>query len=180
MTDDVVIRSLVLESGILNAHATGRLRWWPRHGVPREIRLTAPATVLLGLSGPQGKTWRVAVGDEQGGVRRLSLPDLVPVDHWIGDGVPTSALSTWRDAAGRRHLLCGDHEGKIRSLDTKGRNPMFEVGEAVTGLRVDRGRIIVSCGWRRSVHDWTGALVPAENLGANSRGRRWVQTALPV
>jgi len=182
MHDDTVIRSLVLESGILNAHASGRLRWWPRNGVPREMQLTAPATVLLGLKGPQGTVWRVAVGDEAGGIRRISLPDLVPVDHWIGDGHGISALAAWRDAAGRRHLICGDGLGRVRTLESGGRGELFEVGEAITGLRVDRGRVVVSRGWRRSVHDWTGSIVPAASFAGrpSTGGRRWVQTALPV
>ena len=93
-----VVRSLVVEAGILNAHADGMVRLWPRHGRARNTRLPETATCLLALIGPQGKVWRVAIGDRSGAITLMprSNPMVSPTEMTVSTRVRKAVLSGMR------------------------------------------------------------------------------------
>lgn len=187
---DPVIRSLVLQSGLLNAHASGALCWWPRNGCSRRILLDAPATVLLGMGGPQGHIWRFAVGDVDGGVQVLGLPDLRSVVAWRPSECTITALCleatrerTWR-------LFSGDAEGEVHRLEMEGPESgtrLHGVGSRITAIRADPHRLTLMCGWQRRTLSRIGERLvaptrdkPAPVLQTRLQVSRGNSTAVPA
>jgi WD40 repeat protein len=156
------------------------VRYWPKGGRVRTVHLESTATVLLGLGGPQGHIWRVAVGDCNGTVHLLSLPELHRIDGWTGHTAAVTAITADVSDDGDMRLITGDSSGQIRLLhcDSDGEGRLLnEIGERITSIRAERHRLILMSGWQRRILSRVG-----ERLIQPSPAKppRKVQTRLPV
>lgn len=179
-SDDPVVRSLVLQQGFVNAHASGDLRYWPKAGRVKTVHLPATATVLLGLGGPQGHIWRVAVGDRTGAISLLTLPELNLVESWAPHQAPVTALFAESSDTGEMRLISADSDGDVRivgaDLPREGRL-LRRLGERITAIRAESDRLILMCGWQRRVFSRVGEQIATP---VASKPQREVKTRLPV
>jgi hypothetical protein len=177
-SNNPVVRSLVVEAGILNSHADGMVRLWPRHGRARNTRLPETATCLLALIGPQGKVWRVAIGDRSGAITLLSVPELNVLARWKMHRAPITAICVDDSRISVRGMISADAEGDIRMIgdDVEQKHSLLaRVRSRPTSLRVINDEIIVMSGWKmmtlnRATNEQVVSPTPA----------RWVQTTLPT
>ena len=180
VSDDRVVRSLVLQHGLLNAHISGDLCWWPTNGEVSIAHLPSAATVLLGLKGPNGEVERVAVGDVTGAITILSLPELHHVDVWNPHRTAVTSMAVEISTDENLRLITADADGNVHmigaGLPRKG-ILMRRVGKRITAIRIQKKVIILMSGWLRLTFERLGKFniiqkqVPAKRL---------TQTKLPI
>jgi hypothetical protein len=174
-----VVRSLVVEAGIVNAYADGMIRLWPRLGQARNVKLPETSTCLLALIGPQGKVWRVAVGDCSGTITLLSIPELNVLECWKLHHAPITALCVDDSRISERGMISGDAEGEIRligdDIDSKA-SLLTRIRSRPTSLRVINDEIIVMSGWKMMTLNRT----KTNQVTIKAPAARWVQTTLPA
>ncbi len=176
---DPVVRSLVLQQGLLNAHISGDLCWWPMNGEAVIAHLPDPATVLLGMEVKSGDISHVAIGDVKGAITILSLPDL----HHVSASVPHQAAITSMafeiNNENQVRLISADADGNVHitgeGLPRKGIQ-MRRVGRRITSIRIQKGEIILMSGWLRMRFKRLGEF----NLVEEQQPRRFTQTKFAV
>ena len=94
MNNRVVVRSLVTPEGCLVAMDDGMIQWRPNDGTNKRAKLDAIATVMLVLKGPSSRIETAVVGDSNGGVTLLSLPNLELVDKFTTEGGIVRSMCT--------------------------------------------------------------------------------------
>ena len=78
-----VIRSMITAGGSVVAMDDATIVWKPKNDRQRRVKIAAPASVLLGLIGPNGMVDSVVAGDVCGGVNLISLDTMEVIDRYV-------------------------------------------------------------------------------------------------
>ncbi len=153
----VVIRSLVTQYGTLLALDDASIIWKQKRVKERRVKLSAPASVLLGLIGPSGKIDRVIVGDDYGGVSFISLTEMKLIERIeVGDSKIRSLCSS---SMSGESILVGCEDGKVHLVGKNVPNnyvTLFELDGPASALKVEGTNLHIHQGWNRKVVDWLG------------------------
>ncbi len=160
-----VIRSLVTRYGTLVALDDASIIWKQKGERERRLKLPAPASVILGLVGPNGRINRVVVGDDYGGVSFVSIPEMELFERYV---VGTSRIrSICCSSISGESILVGCEDGKVIMVGQNVPNNMvllLELDGPASALKVEGTNLHIHQGWERKVVDWLGEktlMVPA-------------------
>jgi len=175
---DPVVRSLVLQQGLLNAHISGDLCWWPTNGEAIIAHLPDPATVLLGMEDNFGGISHVAIGDIKGAITILSLPDLNHVSASVPHQAAITSMAFEINNVNQVRLISADAEGNVHitgdGLPRKGIQ-MRRVGRRITSIKIQKDEVILMSGWLRMRFKRLGEFNLIEE---QMQSRRFTQTKL--
>jgi len=158
-----VIRSLVTANGYIVAMDDGTIAWNPKNGQHKRIKISAQASVMLGLMNPFGEIARVVVGDVSGCITIISLSEMSVVDRFVTKDSAVRSLCS--SSKSDESILVGCENGSILLVgqNVPGRVvTLFKLDGPASALRVVGQSLHIQQGWERLMLDWTG--LPCETL----------------
>ena len=151
--------------GTLVALDDASIIWKQKGERERRLKLPAPASVILGLVGPNGRIDRVVIGDDYGGVSFVSIPEMELFERYV---VGTSRIrSICCSSISGESILVGCEDGKVIMVGQNVPDNMvllFELDGPASALKVEGTNLHIHQGWERKVVDWLGEktlMVPA-------------------
>ncbi len=157
MNNRVVVRSLVTPEGCLVAMDDGMIQWRPTHGTNRRAKLDAIATVMLVLKGPSSRIETAVIGDSNGGVTLLSLPNLDLVDKFSIEGGIVRSMCTV--SASETSFLAATQGGQVWMVGAHVPNrriKLFTHDGPITSMRLHQHTIHIQSGWHRANYSMDG------------------------
>ena len=152
-----VIRSMVTANGCVVAMDDATIVWKPKSDRQRRVRIAAPASVLLGLIGPNGMVDRVVAGDVYGGVNLISLTTMEVIDRFVvGDSKIRSLCAS---SISGESILVGCENGSVSMVGKNVPNRvvnLFDLDGPASALRIIGQDLHIQQGWERKVVAWTG------------------------
>ena len=109
-----VIRSMLTSEGSIVAMDDATIVWKPKIGRSKRARIEAPASVLLGLVGPNGRVDRVVAGDQYGGVSIINLFDMQVVDRYLVGNSKVRCLCV--SSMSGESILVGCEDGSVHII----------------------------------------------------------------
>ncbi|MFB1005161.1 MAG: hypothetical protein QMC59_01615 [Candidatus Poseidoniaceae archaeon] len=157
MNNRVVVRSLVTPEGCLVAMDDGMIQWRPTDGTNKRAKLDAIATVMLVLKGPSSRIEIAVVGDSNGGVTLLSLPNLELVDKFTTEGGIVRSMCTV--SASETSFLAATQGGQVWMVGAHVPNrriKLFTHNGPITSMRLNQSIIHIQSGWDRANYSMDG------------------------
>lgn len=157
MNNRVVVRSLVTPEGCLVAMDDGMIQWRPTDGTNKRAKLDAIATVMLVLKGPSSRIETAVVGDSNGGVTLLSLPNLELVDKFTTEGGIVRSMCTV--SASETSFLAATQGGQVWMVGAHVPNrriKLFTHNGPITSMRLNQNIIHIQSGWDRANYSMDG------------------------
>ena len=157
MNNRVVVRSLVTPEGCLIAMDDGMIQWRPNDGTNKRAKLDAIATVMLVLKGPSSRIETAVVGDSNGGVTLLSLPNLELVDKFTTEGGIVRSMCTV--SASETSFLAATQGGQVWMVGAHVPNrriKLFTHNGPITSMRLNQNIIHIQSGWDRANYSMDG------------------------
>tara|TARA_B100000035_G_C20968900_1_gene540115 strand:+ start:498 stop:998 length:501 start_codon:yes stop_codon:yes gene_type:complete len=152
-----VIRSLVTQYGTLVALDDASIIWKQKGEREKRLKITAQASVILGLIGPNGRINRVVIGDDYGGISFVSIPKMELIERFVvGDSRIRSLCCS---SISGESILVGCEDGKVHMVGQNVPNnvvTLFELEGPASALRVEGTVLHIHQGWERKVVDWMG------------------------
>ena len=152
-----VIRSMLTSEGSIVAMDDATIVWKPKIGRSKRARIEAPASVLLGLVGPNGRVDRVVAGDQYGGVSIINLFDMQVVDRYLVGNSKVRCLCV--SSMSGESILVGCEDGSVHIIGDNVPNRvvgLFELDGPASALRVVGQDLHIQQGWERKVVSWKG------------------------
>ena len=152
-----VIRSMVTADGCVVAMDDATIVWKPKGDRQRRGRIAAPASVLLGLIGPDGMVDRVVAGDVYGGVNLISLATMEVIDRYVVGNSKVRSLCV--SSISGESILVGCENGSVSMVGKNVPNRvvnLFDLDGPASALRIIGQDLHIQQGWVRKVVAWTG------------------------
>lgn len=152
-----MIRSMLTSEGSIVAMDDATIVWKPKIGRSKRARIEAPASVLLGLVGPNGRVDRVVAGDQYGGVSIINLFDMQVVDRYLVGNSKVRCLCV--SSMSGESILVGCEDGSVHIIGDNVPNRvvgLFELDGPASALRVVGQDLHIQQGWERKVVSWKG------------------------
>ena len=152
-----VIRSMLTSEGSIVAMDDATIVWKPKIGRSKRARIEAPASVLLGLVGPNGRVDRVVAGDQYGGVSIINLFDMQVVERYLVGNSKVRCLCV--SSMSGESILVGCEDGSVHIIGDNVPNRvvgLFELDGPASALRVVGQDLHIQQGWERKVVSWKG------------------------
>lgn len=168
------IRSLVTGQGTCIAMDDGMIVWETKQ-TRKTLRLHCLATVILGMQNDDGNVERMFVGDGNGQLHILTIPNFalektVPI-------APTALRAMCSDSENDFALLIADSTGKVWRYDgASDANLLFETNRSISSIRSEQNTIRIQSGWEQCTFERDGLLQyshdASSSFGENTLLRR--------
>ena len=168
------IRSLVTSQGTCIAMDDGMIVWETKLS-RKTLRLHCIATVILGMQDDDGNVERMFVGDGNGQLHVLTIPNLVlektiPIAH-------TALRAMCSDSENDFALLIADSNGKVWRYDgASDTKLLFETNRSISSIRSEGSSIRIQSGWEQCTFERDGLLQnshdASSSFGENTLLRR--------
>ena len=148
---------MLTSEGSIVAMDDATIVWKPKIGRSKRARIEAPASVLLGLVGPNGRVDRVVAGDQYGGVSIINLFDMQVVDRYLVGNSKVRCLCV--SSMSGESILVGCEDGSVHIIGDNVPNRvvgLFELHGPASALRVVGQDLHIQQGWERKVVSWKG------------------------
>tara|TARA_B100001248_G_C27334672_1_gene433221 strand:- start:517 stop:984 length:468 start_codon:yes stop_codon:yes gene_type:complete len=148
---------MLTSEGSIVAMDDATIVWKPKIGRSKRARIEAPASVLLGLVGPNGRVDRVVAGDQYGGVSIINLFDMQVVDRYLVGNSKVRCLCV--SSMSGESILVGCEDGSVHIIGDNVPNRvvgLFELDGPASALRVVGQDLHIQQGWERKVVSWKG------------------------
>ena len=168
------VRSLVTSQGTCIAMDDGMIVWETKQN-RKTLRLHCIATVILGMQNDNGNVERMFIGDGNGQLHILTVPNLT-LEKTVPIG--TSALRAMcSDSDENLALLIADSEGHIWQFDGDSKAQLlFETNRSISSIRSERHLIRIQSGWEQCTFERDGHLQTSHDastsFGENTMLRR--------
>ena len=141
---------MLTSEGSIVAMDDATIVWKPKIGIIKRARIEAPASVLLGLVGPNGRVDRVVAGDQYGGVSIINLFDMQVVDRYLVGNSKVRCLCV--SSMSGESILVGCEDGSVHIIGDNVPNRvvgLFELDGPASALRVVGQDLHIQQGWER-------------------------------
>ena len=148
---------MLTSEGSIVAMDDATIVWKPKIGRSKRARIEAPASVLLGLVGTNGRVDRVVAGDQYGGVSIINLFDMQVVDRYLVGNSKVRCLCV--SSMSGESILVGCEDGSVHIIGDNVPNRvvgLFELDGPASALRVVGQDLHIQQGWERKVVSWKG------------------------
>lgn len=168
------VRSLVTSQGTCIAMDDGMIVWETKQN-RKTLRLHCIATVILGMQNDDGMVERMFIGDGNGQLHILTVPNLT-LEKTVPIG--KSALRAMcSDSDENLALLIADADGHIWRYDGESNAQLlFETNRSISSIRSERNSIRIQSGWEQCTFERDGLLQTSHDasttFGENTMLRR--------
>ena len=148
---------------------------WETKQTRKTLRLHCLATVILGMQNDDGNVERMFVGDGNGQLHILTIPNFalektVPI-------APTALRAMCSDSENDFALLIADSTGKVWRYDgASDANLLFETNRSISSIRSEQNTIRIQSGWEQCTFERDGLLQyshdASSSFGENTLLRR--------
>lgn len=128
---------------------------------------------MLACFGPQGRVFRLLIGDRAGVVHILSLPNLSIIEKYQISNSEITALAL-HEASGRNRIIAGTSSGEVITFGEEipsGHLKLFSLTNSIGLIRSTEEILTIHSGWTREVRHWNGDIV--------TRAKRWFTPPTP-
>ncbi|MBS84105.1 MAG: hypothetical protein CMA90_03010 [Euryarchaeota archaeon] len=152
-----VVRSMITSGGSVVAMDDATIVWKPKNDRQKRVKIAAPASVLLGLIGPDGMVDRVVAGDVCGGVNLISLDSMEVIDRYVVGNTKIRSLCS--SSISGESILAGCENGSVFMIGANVPNRvlnLFDLDGPASALKIVGQDLHIQQGWERKVVAWTG------------------------